>query len=169
VATAPSINATLVTINNQATTNFEKGEFMNTQNQITNHNRLSGLLKLSAASAVLVLVTGLPVAAQTHDHTAPTAGQEVKAPHTAQEHRAHAEQYQQKAATYRKEAAAHQQMLADYSKTVARNPKDTNENAYIRKMRLHCQKYSKAAEALALEAEEMAKFHTLRAKEVEGK
>lgn len=95
--------------------------------------------------------------------------QELKAPHTAQEHREHAEQYQKKAAEYRKEAEAHRKMLADYSKTVARNPKDPNENAYIKKMRLHCEKYSKAAEALALEADEMAKFHTMRAKEVEGK
>jgi hypothetical protein len=60
-------------------------------------------------------------------------------------------------------------MLADYSKTVAKSPKETGENAYIRKMRLHCEKYSKAAEALAVEAEEMAKFHTMRAKEMEGK
>lgn len=103
------------------------------------------------------------------DHSGHAMGQEMKAPHTAQEHREHAEQYQKKAAEYRKEAEAHRKMLADYSKTVARNPKDTNENAYIRKMRLHCQKYSKAAEAFALEADEMAKFHTMRAKEVEGK
>ena len=38
-------------------------------------------------------------------------------------------------------------MLADYSKTVARNLKDTGENAYIKKMRLHCEKYINAAEA----------------------
>ena len=103
------------------------------------------------------------------DHAGHAMGQEMKAPHTAQEHREHAEQYQKKAAEYRKEAEAHRKMLADYSKTVARNPKDTLENAYIKKMRLHCQKYSKAADALALEADEMAKFHTMRAKEVEGK
>ncbi len=63
----------------------------------------------------------------------------------------------------------HKKMLADYSKTVARNPKDTGESGYIKKMRLHCEKYSKAAEALAQEADEMAKFHTMRAKEMEGK
>ncbi|MBL8208882.1 MAG: hypothetical protein JNM09_31985, partial [Blastocatellia bacterium] len=53
--------------------------------------------------------------------------------------------------------------------TVAKNPKDSTENPYIKKMRLHCEKYSKAAEALAQEADEMAKFHTMRAKEMEGK
>ncbi|HEX4949889.1 MAG TPA: hypothetical protein VFZ34_24700 [Blastocatellia bacterium] len=99
-----------------------------------------------------------------HDH-----GQEMKAPQTAQEHRARADEYEKKAAEHRNEAAAHQKMLKDYSKTVARNPKDTGENAYIRKMRLHCEKYIKAAEALAVEAEEMAKFHKMRAKEIEGK
>jgi hypothetical protein len=93
----------------------------------------------------------------------------MKAPQTTQEHRERAEQYQKKAAEYRKEAEAHKKMLADYSKTVARNPKDTGENAYIKKMRLHCEKYIKAAEALAQEADEMAKYHTMRAKEMEGK
>jgi hypothetical protein len=60
-------------------------------------------------------------------------------------------------------------MLTDYSKTVARNPKDTGENAYIKKMRLHCEKYINAAEGLAQEADEMAKYHTMRGKEMEGK
>jgi uncharacterized protein HemX len=101
------------------------------------------------------------------DHSA--HAQEVKAPQTAQEHRDRAEQYRKKAAEYRTEAQAHKKMLADYNKTVARNPKDTGENAYIKKMRLHCEKYINAAEALAQEADEMAKYHTMRAKEVEGK
>lgn len=103
------------------------------------------------------------------DHSGHAMGQEMKAPQTAQEHRERAEQYQKKAAEYRQETAAHRKMLTDYSKTVAKNPKDTGENAYIKKMRLHCEKYSKAAEALAQEADEMAKFHTMRAKEMEGK
>ena len=140
---------------------------MNMQNHSTTDNWLFALLKLSTASAILVLVTGLPVAAQAPDHSA-HAAQEAKAPQTAQEHRARAEEYQKKAAAYRQEVATHKQMLADYTKQVARNPKDTNENAYIKKMRLHCESYGKAAEALAREAEEMAKFHTLRAKEIEG-
>lgn len=118
--------------------------------------------------AFLLLTIGtlsfLAVAQDHHDH-----GQEMKAPQTAQEHRARAEEYQKKAAEYRQEAAAHRKMLADYSKTVAKNPKDTSENAYIKKMRLHCEKYGKAADALAQEAEEMAKYHTMRAKEMEGK
>jgi hypothetical protein len=118
-----------------------------------------------------VTIGATPALAQDakHDHAGHAAGQEVKAPQAAQEHRERAAQYQKKAAEYREEAAAHRKMLADYSKTVAKNPKDTGENAYIKKMRLHCEKYIKAAEALAAEADEMAKFHTMRAKEMEGK
>ena len=101
------------------------------------------------------------------DHSA--HAQEMKAPQTAQEHRERAEQYRKKAAEYRKEAEAHKKMLADYGKTVARNPKDTGENAYIKKMRLHCEKYINAAEALAQESDEMAKYHSMRAKEMEGR
>jgi hypothetical protein len=96
-------------------------------------------------------------------------GQEVTAPQTAPEHRARAEEYQRKAAAYRKDAEMHRQMLTDYSKNVARNPKDPGENSFIKKMRLHCEKYIKSAEALATEAEEMAKFHAMRARELEGK
>ncbi len=118
-------------------------------------------------AALLVMIGTMSVLAVAQDHH--DQGQEMQAPQTAQEHNARAEQYQKKAAEYRKEAAAHKKMLVDYSKTVARNPKDTGESGYIRKMRLHCQKYSRAADALALEAEEMAKFHTMRAKEMEGK
>lgn len=117
--------------------------------------------------ALCFTIGAFSLAASAQDHH--NHGQEMKAPQTAQEHRARAEEYEKKAAEYRGEAAAHRKMLADYSKTVARNPKDTGENAYIRKMRLHCEKYSKAAEALAVEAEEMAKFHKMRAKEMEGK
>ncbi|MBL8207894.1 MAG: hypothetical protein JNM09_26915 [Blastocatellia bacterium] len=117
--------------------------------------------------ALFLTIGAFSLAASAQDHH--DHGQEMKAPQTAQEHRARAEEYEKKAAAYRSEAAAHQKMLKDYSKTVARNPKDTGENAYIRKMRLHCEKYSKAAEALAVEADEMAKYHKMRAKELEGK
>ncbi|MBL8202708.1 MAG: hypothetical protein JNM09_00660 [Blastocatellia bacterium] len=130
-------------------------------NMTTIHNTIA---KLAFLLLTIGTLSVLAVAQDHHDH-----GQEMKAPQTAQEHRARAEQYQKKAEEYRKEAAAHKKMLADYSKTVARNPKDTGESGYIKKMRLHCQKYSRAAEALAEEAEDMAKFHTMRAKEMEGK
>lgn len=134
-----------------------------------NNSHISQAMMLFLIGLGSLLPTNLLVLAQAtkHDHSA--HAQEMKAPQTAQEHRARAEEYQKKAEEYRKEAEAHKKMLVAYSKTVARNPKDTGENAYIKKMRLHCEKYSRAADALAREAEEMAKFHTMRAKEMEGK
>jgi hypothetical protein len=95
--------------------------------------------------------------------------QEMKIPQTPQDHRELADRYQKKAAEYRQEIEMHKKMLAEFSKKVAKNPKDTGENPYIRKMRLLCEKYISAAEGLAREADEMAKFHTFRAKELEGK
>jgi hypothetical protein len=125
------------------------------------------------AGALLALATTLTAGAAAqdakHDHAAHAAGQEMKAPQTAEEHRGRAAEYEKKAAAYRQDAEAHRRMLADYSKTVARNPKETGENAYIKRMRLHCEKYIRAAENLAREADEMAKYHTMRAKEMEGK
>lgn len=103
------------------------------------------------------------------DHSGHAAGQEMKVPQTAQDHRDLAEHYQKKAAEYRQEIETHKKMLAEFSKRVAKNPKDPGENPYIKKMRLHCEKYISAAENLAREADEMAKFHTFRAKELEGK
>ena len=144
---------------------------MNTiRRQITRKSMVTAI-GILIAGALLTLAAALPVQSLARsakqDHSA--HAQEMKAPQTAQEHRERAEQYRKKAAEYRKEAEAHKKMLADYSKTVARNPKNTGENAYIKKMRLHCEKYINAAEALAQEAEEMAKYHTMRAKEIEGK
>lgn len=122
---------------------------------------------MAALLTLAVVAFNSPAAAQ--DHSGHQSGQEMKAPQTAQEHRDRAEYYKKKAAEYRAEAESHKKMLADYSKGVAKNPKDTGENPYIKKMRLHCEKYIDAAENLAREAGEMAKFHEMRAKEMEGK
>lgn len=137
----------------------------------TNLKTNTTTMRLLISAVALMLTAGLSIwgLAQDAKHDHSMHAQEMKVPQSAQEHRERAEQYQKKAAEYRKEAEAHRKMLAEYSKTVAKNPKDTGENAYIKKMRLHCEKYSKAAEALAQEADEMAKYHTMRAKEMEGK
>ena len=133
----------------------------------TNATRMWLLIgAISLVFAASLFGHALAQAAQ-QDHS--MHAQEMKAPQTAQEHKDRAAEYEKKAAEYRKDIAAHRKMLTDYSKTVAQAPKTTIENAYIKKMRLHCEKYIKAAEALAREADEMAKFHTMRAKEMEGK
>jgi hypothetical protein len=93
----------------------------------------------------------------------------IKVPETANDHFELARHYQQEAGQLRAEIDRHKQMLEEYKKTVAKNPKDPSENGYIKSMRLHCEKYINAAETLAAEASESAKFHTLRAKELEGK
>ncbi|MBN8726065.1 MAG: hypothetical protein J0M03_24430 [Acidobacteria bacterium] len=93
----------------------------------------------------------------------------TKLPETAEEHYKKAESYKQKASEYRKEAQEHRQMKVEYGKKIYQHPKDRVENPWMKKMRLHCDKYIIQAEALAKEAEKMAEYHTFRAKELEGK
>lgn len=141
---------------------------MNTTSKARISNTVAGAFRAFAVFALLTLaVSGLnQPALALNGHS---QGQELKVPQTAQEHRERAAQYSKAAAEHRQEVAAHKKMLADYSKTVAKNPKDTGESPYVKKMRLHCEKYIKAAESHALEAEEMGKYHNQRAKELEGK
>lgn len=89
-------------------------------------------------------------------------------PDTPEQHLEKAEQYKRKAAAYRQEAAEHRKMLAEYKKRVASNPKDVLENPWLKKMRVHCEKYIKEAEALAREADKFAEYHRLRAAELRG-
>jgi len=134
------------------------------------NNIITKTTRITVVAALLILaVAAFNYPAPAQDHSVHHSGQEMKAPQTAQEHRERAEYYKKKAAEYRADAESHKKMLVDYSKGVARNPKDTGENPYIKKMRLHCEKYISAAENLAREADEMAKFHEMRAKEMEGK
>jgi hypothetical protein len=139
-----------------------------------NHRRNSKATDWLVVSTLSLLLTiAIPALSRgqetKQDHSGHAAGQEMKIPQTPQDHRDLADRYQKKAAEYRQEIEMHKKMLADFSKRVARNPKDTGENPYIKKMRLHCEKYIRAAENLAREAEDMAKFHTFRARELEGK
>ena len=90
-------------------------------------------------------------------------------PQTSQEHIALAESYRKRAAEYRAEAEMHRKMMIDYKKGVAITPKEHSENSWLKKMRLHCEKYIVEAESLAQEADKFADYHMLRAKELEGK
>jgi hypothetical protein len=124
----------------------------------------AGLLPLAVA-----LLLAVPLVSLAQEHAGHAMGQEMKMPQTADDHRKLAEQYDHKAAEARADIAAHKKMLAEFSKRVAQNPKTTTENPYLRKMRLHCEKYIRATEAMAREADAMAQFHRFRAREVEGK
>ena len=130
------------------------------------NNVITKTTRITVVAALLILaVVAFNSSASAQDQSR----HEMKAPQTAQEHRDRAEYYKKKAAEYRREAESHKKMLADYSKGVAKTPKDTGENPYIKKMRLHCEKFINAAENLAREADEMATYHEMRAKEMEGK
>jgi uncharacterized protein YlxW (UPF0749 family) len=125
-------------------------------------NVLRHLTALMIVFAMLSFATAY-AAAQNDSYT------QVKLPQTAQDHYALADKYAKEAAELQGEIEQHHQMLAEYSRGVAQTPKAVGENGYIKEMRFHCEKYIKAAEALAVEDTELAKFHTLRGKELEGK
>ena len=113
--------------------------------------------QLLMAAITLLLAMAVPVFAQ-----------EMKVPETAKDHHEMAEHYQKVAAQTREEIEMHKKMLADFNQAAVKSPK-TGENPYSKKMRLHCDKYIKASEALVAEADASAAFHNLRAKELEGK
>jgi hypothetical protein len=94
--------------------------------------------------------------------------EEVKVPATAADHEALAKTYQEKAASYRKEAEWHKNMAAEYAKSHP-DAKGGAKNPWNTKMQKHCQQLAADAEKLAKDAEKAADFHTLRAKETEGK
>jgi hypothetical protein len=131
----------------------------------TKNNRTITRLLLGAMT--LLLAIAVPVFARGAEQD--QSGDEMKVPQTAKDHYEKAEHYRKIETEDRQEIEMHRKMLAEFSKGVAKNPKDPGENSYIKNMRLHCEKYIKAEENLAGEAAEFAKFHTLRAKELEGK
>jgi nitrate reductase cytochrome c-type subunit len=98
----------------------------------------------------------------------PSFAQEAKIPQTAAEHEARAKSYKEQAAQYRKSAEEHKQMAAAYA---AKRPdiKGVGKNPAVEKMSKHCLTLAKDFEKLATDAEKMAEFHEMRAKEAEGK
>lgn len=111
-------------------------------------------VSLTAATAIMMVPT--------------TYADDVKVPVTAEDHAALAKMYQDKAAEYRKEAQHHQEMFEAYKKSVASSPKSPAP-ASVKKMQQHCQTLAKDAEKLAADTEKAAEFHTLRARELQGK
>lgn len=96
---------------------------------------------------------------------------EPKVPSTPAEHMALAKQYQEKAASYRKEANDHRAMAESYRQSAA-NAQDRGrgqKNPFVVKMEKHCAALAGDAEKLAVDNEKAADFHTLRAKELQGK
>jgi hypothetical protein len=93
---------------------------------------------------------------------------DAKVPSTVQEHVDLATQYKDKAEGYRKEAADHRAMAAEYAK--AHQPTNgPTPNVSNVKMQKHCETIAKDAEKLAVDNEKAADYHSLRAKELQGK
>lgn len=92
-----------------------------------------------------------------------------KVPASAADHLALAKSYQDKAASYKKEAAEHRTMAEEYKKSAAPGVKGGPENPWVKKMEAHCRAIATDAEKLAADAEKAAEYHTLRAKELQGK
>lgn len=97
-----------------------------------------------------------------------THAQDAKVPVTAEDHLALSKSYAEKAAAYRAEAEYHRKMAEAYKKSVATSPK-APPNPWVVKMEKHCQAIARDAEKLASDAQKAADYHTLRAKELQGK
>jgi hypothetical protein len=93
---------------------------------------------------------------------------DAKVPATAADHEALAKQYKEEAAQYRKVAAEHEAMASAYAKEHP-DAKGGAKNPFNAKMQKHCEALKKDAEKLATDAEKAADYHTLRAKELQGK
>lgn len=103
--------------------------------------------------------------------TASMARADMKVPMTAEDHLALAKQYQEKAATYRAEAKTHREMAAAYKKdaTTTHSGAHGQKDPKLQKAVAHCDAIANAADKLATENEKAADYHSLRAKELEGK
>ncbi len=99
-----------------------------------------------------------------------TFADEAKVPQTAAEHEAMAKQYKDQAAQFKKVADEHRAMAEAYKKSFAAPPsKAGQKNPWVAKMEKHCGMLAKDADKLAADAEKAAEYHTMRAKELEGK
>jgi hypothetical protein len=87
----------------------------------------------------------------------------MKLPESAADHLAMAESYEERVEAWRKEAADHRAMAEAYKKA---RPAGDSDAATMQK---HCRKIADDAEKLASDAEDTAKYHRLRAKEMQGK
>ena len=133
---------------------------------VSTRSTKDGTTPLLVVAMALLLAITIPVFAQETTHQ--DSSHEMKVPESARDHSQMAEHYQKVAAQTREDIEGHKKMLADFTKTATSSPK-AGENPYTRKMRQHCERYIKAAEALVAEADASAKFHSFRAKELEGK
>ena len=120
--------------------------------------RISRLRSLWAAVALTTIVFSV----------SPLSAEDVKIPQTVADHEALAKSYKDKATEYRKSAAEHKQMAAEYARQHP-DPKGSPTGTWSAKMTKHCQMLANDFEKLATDAEKAADYHSLRAKEMQGK
>jgi len=94
--------------------------------------------------------------------------EDLKLPETAAEHMAMSGSYVEKAAVWRAEADLHKKMAAEYLKSHP-DRKSGARNSWAVKMEEHCSALVRDARNAASDADELARFHRLRALELEGK
>ena len=122
----------------------------------------------SSAQALLLAVSLAAGTGGAVQQPAMAHAEDVKIPVTVEDHLALAKTYQEKGSEYRKEAKRHEEMYAEYAKHVATTPKNPMP-ASVKKMQQHCQTIAKDALKLAADADKAADYHTLRARELQGK
>ena len=88
---------------------------------------------------------------------------------TADEHRALARAYEEKAVSYRSEKAAYRRTAYAEEQRVPVIPKNANDDPRIKKIRQNRDEQIERVERLAKAAERLALFHAMRATEVAGK
>ena len=122
---------------------------------------------MKSATKIRTMLAALVLAAFAFTANAAFAD-EAKVPTTTAEHEALAKQYKDQAAQYTKVADEHKAMAAAYAKAHP-DSKGGVKNSFNEKMQKHCKALAADAEKLAADAEKAADFHTMRAKELQGK
>lgn len=122
---------------------------------------------MSFRTNIRTLVAGLAFAAFAMTASASFA-EDAKVPTTATEHEALAKQYRDQAAHFKKVGDEHRAMADAYAKAHP-DSKGGMKSQWDVKMQKHCQMLSKDADKLAVDADKAADYHSLRAKELQGK
>jgi hypothetical protein len=115
---------------------------------------------LAASMAAIAVSAVVPFVASAGDVS---HDKMLMAPRTASDHLALAKAYDDRAATWQREAVMHKEMAAAYKKGKPANDPDAMT------MERHCMKIAMDAEALAVDAQDAARYHRLRAKELQAK
>jgi hypothetical protein len=94
--------------------------------------------------------------------------EEAKVPDTTAEHEAVAKQYKDQAAQFKKVGDEHRAIADAYAKAHP-DAKGGVKNPFNAKMQKHCAALAKDADKLAADVDKAADYHSLRAKELQGK